>query len=154
MRFLSGRERDTAEEILEPTLADERIALEIEEEVALGWRGQPGEADALRRWQCLEDRPTLFPALHLHARLLADPFVGMCRAAPGLPRQRQRHASERRPRADVAAHELVRLHLADAGDQAEVIVTPPPGIAGHTPATDLAVLVRIRVRADPRALRQ
>jgi hypothetical protein len=50
--------------------------------------------------------------------------------------------------------ELVDLHRADPGHEAEMIVAPSPRIAGHAPATDLAVLVGFGIRADPDAFRE
>ena len=101
-----GTGEGVAEQIFETPLPYERIAFEIEEDVAWRWLRQKRQAEARHdRQQFMEDLSG-FPACHLNARLFAHPLIGVAGTAIWLPGQRQRHGRKVADRRNGAALQL------------------------------------------------
>src|SRR5947199_1475220 len=84
-----GLGEDVNDELFESSLIDERIAFQVQEDIASGGRGQSCKAEIREHCERLIERLAGRSPFHLNARLLTDPFVGMRGAALGFPRQRQ-----------------------------------------------------------------
>ncbi len=134
-----------AEQKLDAALADERVALEVEEHVAGRRLRKAREAEARLHRQQLEQRFSRRAPFKLDPGLLADSRIGKRGAARGLPCGRQRHRGERRDRVDALALQLLDLNLGRAGDEREMIVRSPPPIAALPPAADVAIFARIGI---------
>src|SRR5207247_1332141 len=124
-------------EVLEaPLLVPERVALEVEEEVAGRRIGQ--EREAALGLRLLEDVP-VFAALarvQLEYGLLAN----LCPGVGGETRRRlSGGATERGERADVRREELLDLRAANAGDAREVVDAVPVRVAERVEVADRAV---------------
>ena len=142
-----------AEQKFDAALADERVALEVEEHVA---RRRLRKARKPEAGLCRQKLEQHFPgraSFDLDSGLLADSRIGRRSAARGLPGERQRHRRERRHRVDALALQFLDLNLCRAGDEREMIVRSPPSVASLPPAADVAIFARIgigswRIAAD------
>ena len=138
--------RPQPEQILAPALAGEARALQVQEHVAGRRLRQPGQAQARRhRQQHLVHRRARRALLMLHPRLLAQADVGVPRAALRGERDRQRHRRRRGQRAVALRGQLGAVPAADAGDERQVVVGPPPLVAALIPAAQSARLDRFGI---------
>src|SRR5271166_951674 len=123
-----------AEHKFDAALADERVALEVEEHVARRRLRKAREAEAGLCRQKLEQHFPGRASLDLDLGLLADSRVRRRSAARGLPGERQRHRRERRHGADALPLQFLDLNLGRAGDEREMIVLSAPPVASLAPA--------------------
>src|SRR5258707_1341336 len=111
-----GIEVEISEEKFQPAISDERIAFEVEKDVA--WRGfrKTGEAKS-GEWRqgLVHDRP-LRPSLDLNSGLLTDLLITSSGTPIGPPLKGQRHRCERCSSRDAVSHQLSDLGFADACD--------------------------------------
>ena len=131
-------------EILErAVLVPERVALEVEEEVARRGLGQEREAGFLLLRQQPVDVLAGLARVQLQLGLLAvlRPRV---RVDPGRHRLCGR-AAELRERRDPGGRELLDLRPVDAGDAGEVVDLVPPRVADGLEVADIAVVDRVRL---------
>src|SRR5207249_535127 len=71
---VEGERLPDTEEVFDAVVADEGIALHVEEEIVGGRRRERLEAKMLaQRWQHLKRKRVVGPVLHLEPRLLAKP---------------------------------------------------------------------------------
>ena len=145
-RFVDGGD---AEEILERTAFVERVALDVEIEIARIGLRESREPATLLGPQQLVARDAVGARFHLkrclRARLRERPRLELRRT------RRVRRLRERRDRHDARLVQLDRLAATDAGHQTQVIVGSAARFAdGVEPATPLAVRDGIRVRRPAR----
>ncbi len=143
---------DDAEEVLEPLVTDERVALEVEEQVAGGRLGQEAQpAVGLRLEQFVGALPgaTLDD---LEPRLLAEP-LGRGRSHAARPDVR-RSVGEFLDRRDAGVGELAGLVAPHPGDEAQVVVVAPAAVAHVRPAAQRAVADRVGVGLGVRGERR
>src|SRR6478736_646646 len=126
-------------------LSDERVGLEIEEQVARRWFGQRGHSKANLHGEHLEFALARFATFKLQARLLAHPKIGAGRATLRLPLQRKWEERKIAESMNPALPKFVDLHLGDPGDQAEVVIIPTPLFASRAPPANLAMILRVGV---------
>ena len=69
--------RDPGVGLFEPVLANEGIALEVEEYIAVGWLGQAGQSETRLNCQQLEFPGTRSAGLDDDPRLLSDADIGI-----------------------------------------------------------------------------
>ena len=130
-----------AEQIFEAMLADERIAFEVEEDIAVGGLGKAREPEAsLAPAAARICRRPAVAGLDHDPRLLADADIGICRTAIGFPIKRQGHAGQALHRRDAVRLQLVDLDLRNARNEAEMIVIAATLVASLPPAADVAML--------------
>ena len=129
-------------EVLERAVrVPERVALEVEEEVAGRGLGEEREAGVgLLREQLVDVLPGL-ARVQLQLGLLAQlrPALGV---DPGRHRLGGR-APERGERRDPGGSELLDLRAVDAGDAGEVVDLVPPRVAEGLEVADAAVVDRV-----------
>ena len=106
-----GSRIGVTEQVLQSSLAGERVPLQVKEQVSRRRVRQTSEAEArVHRQQLVHEHPGL-AALNLDSGLLAHAFVRLRGAARRLPAERQRHCRERRYRLDTLALQLLDLEL-------------------------------------------
>ena len=148
LRETLGLGLQDAEEVLEAVLADEGIALHIEEEVIRCWRGQRLETEMLaERWQDLERERLTCPLLHLEPSLLAKP--AQRHLINPMDRLVDRTGAEFRYGPDAGEVQPAGLVPAHPGDKAKMVVLATAGLADIDPAADAAVVDRVRVGDIP-----
>ena len=164
-----------AEKVVDAIVERERIALEVEEEVASRRLGQDEEAAIRYERSCaglrilrgplwLDELPEGLAAvltLDLDPGLLADARERGVAAAVELRPQRELERGKASARPDWARRrfhgallEPAPLATADAGHEAQVIVGATQISADRPPAADVAVFDRIRVRVRGRVGRR
>lgn len=116
-----GIDERIAEEVLEATALDERVSLEVEEDVVRRGLGQQGQPTSGLGGEELPAQDSECSALVLEARLLLHAGEGLHGAALGSPRQGEGSAREPLERREVSGGELLSLRAADAGGEAEVV---------------------------------
>ena len=141
---LAVLDRGHAEQVLQAVL-EERVALHVEEQVAVRRRRQPGESAAVLGWEQLVAQLAGGALLDLKTRLLAKRLEGV-HADPhrALGQLRARKVGNR---ADACLDESRRLRAAHVRDQAQVIVRLATGVAVALPAAQPAVLHRVGIGA-------
>ncbi len=129
-----------AEQVLTPALARVGRTLEVQEDVAGRRLRQPAQPLRRHHRQQLVDGLPHRALLMLHARLIAQPLVGLARAACGRKGQRiwQRRRGFERGRP--MRFELAPVRPADAGDERQMVVGPATSIAARPPAAELTGL--------------
>ena len=133
-----------AEEVLEPTLGlPERIALDVEEEVAARGPGQEREAAVGLGRERLPAVELREPVLELERRLLAE----LLERDAGQPRHVGAGfgGSELGKRRDPGAGEPRDLVAPDPGDPDEVVAPVLPRLAELAEVADAAVVARVRL---------
>ena len=147
-----------AEQVLDPVVERERIALDVEEQVVRGRLGEHEQASigdqggflvTLR----LEELPLRLPfvlALDLEASLLAHALERLAADAFETGRHWERQDRELATTPDRAVLERPTLAGADPGDEGEVVVAAALVPTMDRPATDVAMLDRLRVRRRDR----
>ena len=131
-------------EVLEaPVLVPERVALEVEEEVARRGVGQEREAALGLRLEEAEAVRAGLARVELQLGLLAQlgPGVGGHPGRRGLGRR----APELRERRDPGGGEPLDLRPVEPGDAGEVVDRVPVGVADGLEVADRAVVDRIRL---------
>src|SRR2546430_4722342 len=120
--FRSPVAEGPAGQVLEAAVAEEGIALEAEEHIAARRLGQPSQPSIRLDGQRLERRQRTAPRLDLEPRLVAEPRVGLSRSPTRRLRERAVDGGEVDDRADLLAPALADVELADAGDEAQMVV--------------------------------
>ena len=131
-------------EVLERAVrVPERVALEVEEEVAGRGVGQEREAGFRLRLQQPVDVVAGLARVQLQLGLLAvlGPRVGVDPGRHGLCGR----AAELRERRDPGGRELLDLRPVDAGDAGEVVDLVPARVADGLEVADVAVVDRVRL---------
>src|SRR6266851_7300210 len=110
-----------AEEVLQATVRNKRVALDVKEDVALRRFGKQREAAAGLDVEVLPVGSALAAAGELDAGLLARAGERLGAAASRLPRERKRDVREALQRGDVPIGELAPLEPCDSGDESEMV---------------------------------
>src|SRR5207248_6096557 len=110
-----------SEEVFDAVVADERIALHIEEEVVRGWGWECLEPEMLaERWQHLKRKGVAMSLLHLKPSVLAK--AGERHFVDSMDRLVDRTGTELGHSLDSGQVQAARLIAAHASDQAEMVV--------------------------------
>ena len=142
-----------AGQVLAAVRADERVALEVEEHVAVVGLRQPREAALRFERQPLERRDLLAARRDLQPRLMPEPLVGLLRAALRRLRQLAAAVGELRHRRHALPLELTPVRRVQPGDLGQVVVGDALVAAVLPEPTDVAVGARIGVGLWRRRLR-
>ncbi len=154
-----GRPRlEDAEQVVDAVVERERVALEVEEQVARARLGKAEQAPVRHRvavgvaieWQELPQHLVPVLGLHLDPRLVLDPLERPGADALELRVHRQRQDGEPAAGRHLSRLERPALARRSASDQAQVVIRSPLGLAHDDPAADVAVLDRLGVRRDRR----
>ena len=139
-----------AGEVLQAIRGDERVALEVEKDVACRRFRQPCQATAGFEREPLDLRHLGAAAGHLQPGLLAEPLVGGDGAASGLGGQSAFALRDGGDRGQALLLEFAHLGVADGGDERRMVVGPPLLVAMAPVDAGIAVRHRVRIRARRR----
>src|SRR5207248_3375992 len=130
-----------SEEVFDAVVADERIALHIEEEVVRGWGWECLEPEMLaERWQHLKRKGVAVSLLHLKPSLLAK--AGERHFVDSMDRLVDRTGAQLGQGLDPGQVQTARLVSPHAGHKAKMVVLATARFADINPAADAAVVDR------------
>src|SRR6266478_6593072 len=129
-----------AEEVFEAAVRDERIALDVEEDVARRWFGKQREAPSGLKIEVLLVGSALEAAGELDPRLLARAGERLGATAPRFPEEWKRYVREARERRDVSVGELAPLQPCDPRDEGKMVGVVAFLIAAFPEAAGVALL--------------
>lgn len=139
-----------AEQVLETSIVDERVRLDVKKDVARRGLGEPGKAEPGLGREELVERPARPPARELDAGLRVGFHEGFLTSACGPLAEWRLFFCEPLERVDPLPLYLVDVEGADARDEAEMVVFVPLGIALFRPAAGVAIGDRVGVSRVPR----
>src|SRR6266852_607603 len=132
-----------AEAVFQSAVRDERITLDVEEDVARRRLGKERQAPSGFKVQELLAGPALAAAGELDPGLLARAGERLGATAPGSPGERKRDLREARQRRDVPVAQLAPLQPGDPRDEGKVVGVVALLVAAFPEAAGVALLDRL-----------